>query len=114
MNGTRVARVAHRATPPTWSEAWSPCRAIARPRRGAQAAHVRSPAQDGALAKPQANGRNTRHLWAKGLAIRGHWRKSWDLAFHFFRRVDWSHKVTSYSELFRCAGQVRTPVSEWI
>ena len=35
-----------------------------------------------------------------------------DLAFHFFGRVDWSHKVTSYSELFRYAGQVRTPVIE--
>jgi hypothetical protein len=38
--------------------------------------------------------------------------KFWDLAFHFWRRVAWSHKVTSYSELFRCAQQVRTPVSE--
>ena len=36
----------------------------------------------------------------------------WFLSGHFFPRVAWSHKVTSYSELFRCAQQVRTPVSE--
>ena len=48
----------------------------------------------------------------QGLATGGREPKSWDLAFHFFRRVDWSHKVTSHSELFRCAEQVRTPVSE--
>jgi len=45
-------------------------------------------------------------------ARRAYGDEFWDLAFHFRRRVAWWHILSSYSELFRCAEQVRTPVSE--
>ena len=56
-------------------------------------------------ARHGANGGQTSHQ----TRARGKFR---DLAFHFWRRVAWSHKVTSYNHIFRYAGQVRTTVSE--
>jgi hypothetical protein len=56
-------------------------------------------------ARHGANGGQT----SRQTRARGKFR---DLAFHFWRRVAWSHKVTSYSHIFRYAGQVRTTVSE--
>ena len=73
-------------------------------------------ARDGRLANStRAAPRNTLHYGANGgqtsrqTWVRGKFR---DLAFHFWRRVDWWHILSSYSELFRYAGQVRTTVSE--